>query len=593
MLESSRRIAFIDKQKCDPIRCAKECIKYDPINRSGGEGFHLGPDGKATIAEEVTTEAHQICAKKCPFDAIKIVRLPQEASGKPIHQYGVNGFRLYNLPIPVFGKVVGLLGRNGIGKSTAVKILSGMLRPNMGDLTKKPEDCKIEDLIAYFKGTVAQQYFEKMRDGKISVAFKPQGINLIPTQFNGKVKDLLSQVSSDVARVKKMTDTLQLTAILEHDIKTVSGGELQRIAIAATMLKDANVYMFDEPSSFLDIKQRLLVSKAIRELANEQTAVIVIEHDLIILDYMTDLIHIIYGSQGAYGVISQSKSVKNGINIYLEGYLKEENVRFRENEIKFYARPPREEDDLAPLTSWDTVKKKQGSFSLSINPGKVKRHDVVGILGENGIGKSTFAKILAGEISADSGSVLKKVDIAYKPQHIDTSSEELVMDVLSRAQTHYESQLIKPLKLEKLFLQKMNELSGGQLQTVRIVECLAKDVDLYLMDEPSAYLDTEQRLLMSKIIKDWMTEKGKTALIIDHDLLFIDYISDKILVFDGVPAVRGETHGPFDLQGGMNHFLADVALTFRRDEESHRPRANKIGSQLDSEQKSKKIYYYV
>ncbi len=589
-----KRIAIVDKTRCDPIRCAHECMKFDPINRSGGEGFHLGADGKATIAQEVTTEAHQICAKKCPFEAIKIVKLPQEATGKPIHQYGENGFRLYNLPIPIFGKVVGLLGRNGIGKSTAVKIISGLEHANLGEIQSiSPKKPTYEHLIEHFKGSIAQKYFEQMRNEEISVAFKPQSINLIPKQFQGKVSELLQKVSDDDTKIKSLCEKLQLNDFLEHDIKTLSGGELQRVAIAATVLKKANVYVFDEPSSFLDIKQRINVARFIQELADEQTAVVVIEHDLILLDYMADFIHLIYGSQGAYGVISKVKTTKIGINMYLDGFLRDENIQFRDNKISFHQRVLKDEGERPILTTYSDMQKKLGSFSLTVKSGDIHKHTVIGILGENGIGKSTFAKLIAGVDKPDSGTNKTHISLSYKPQHIDTNDDTLVQVYLQKAIEKYDSRLIKPLKLESLFTQELKSLSGGQLQLVNIVRCLSEDTQLYVMDEPSAYLDTEQRLVVSKILKDFMLETGKSALIIDHDLLFIDYLSHKIIVFDGKPAIEGYVTGPFDIQTGMNNFLQDLDITFRRDEESHRPRANKYGSQMDQKQRGENKYYYI
>src|SRR3989338_7302232 len=105
--------AIVDKEKCHPTECAHECMLYDPINRSGAEGFHLNKeDGKARIAEELVTEMHKICAKMCPFQAIKIIKLPEALNQEPIHSYGENQFRLFNLPMPLFGKVVGMLGVN-------------------------------------------------------------------------------------------------------------------------------------------------------------------------------------------------------------------------------------------------------------------------------------------------------------------------------------------------------------------------------------------------------------------------------------------------------------------------------------------------
>lgn len=586
-----KRIAIIDKIKCDPSRCAHECMKFDPVNRMGGEGFHIGEDGKATIHEEVTTDAHQICAKKCPFGAIKIVRLPKEASGDPIHQYSQNGFRLYNLPTPMFGKVIGLLGRNGIGKSTAVKILSGLLTPNMGDFTNK--NPSIQATIDRFKGTVAQEYFERLKRGELTIAYKPQPIHLIPKQFTGTVIELLKKTSSEEHKIKSICEKLTLTPLLNHTIDTVSGGELQRVAIAATMLKDAQVYIFDEPSSFLDIKQRLIVSAAIRELANENTAVVVIEHDLILLDYMTDLVHICYGEQGAYGVISHVKSSRIGINMYLDGYLRDENIQFRDKKIQFYDHIEKSDREQRDLTSWNELHKTQGTFTLDVKQGSIKKHDVVGILGENGIGKSTFAKLIAGVDTPTQGSVDLQVSLSFKPQTVDTESDEIVRVFLSDALEKYQHLFIKPLGIEPLLDQTLRSLSGGQLQNVMIVKCLSTKADLYLMDEPSAYLDTEQRLLISKVIKDFMLETGRSALIIDHDLLFIDYLSDKLIVFEGEPAKRGVVTGPFTMQEGMNAFLRDMHLTFRRDEQSNRPRANKPGSQMEQKQIAENKLYII
>jgi len=584
-----KRIAVIEKEKCINGRgCSFICGNVCPVNRTGEDCIVLG-DNKKPIIDESLCIGCGICPKRCPVSCISIINLPEQFDQEPIHRYGKNEFELFNLPTPIFGKVVGILGVNGIGKSTAIKILAGILKPNLGDLEKEAD---IDKLIEYFKGTESQLFFEKIKQGEIKLSYKPQQVDLIPKAEKGKVKDLLKKVD-EKKQLNKIAKELQIENILDNDITKISGGELQRVAIAATVLKKANLYVFDEPTSYLDIKQRIRVSKFIKNLADENTAVLVVEHDLIILDYMTNLVHIMYGKQGVFGVVSQPKATRQAINIYLEGYLREENVRFRDHKIKFETRPPIKKIAANVLTSWKNIEKKLGKFKLESKEGAIYRKDVVGILGENGIGKTSFVKILAEVEKPDKGEVTKKVTVSYKPQYLESSSDELVINVLQEALQKYTNQIVNPLNIKPLLDKKLNELSGGELQRVSIALCLSKKADLYLLDEPSAYLDVEQRLIVSKIIRDIMEQRGCSALIVDHDLLFIDYLSQRLLVFEGVPAKKGEAKGPFDMEEGMNVFLEDLEITFRRDPESNRPRANKEGSVKDREQKTKGRYYYV
>ncbi|TKJ17220.1 ribosome biogenesis/translation initiation ATPase RLI [Candidatus Woesearchaeota archaeon B3_Woes] len=581
------RLAIVEKEKCNPHACGDYlCIRLCPVNRAGDECI-TKVDNKAEIDEKLCTGCG-ICPKRCPFGAIHIINLPEELKERPIHRYGKNQFELFSLPTPIFGKVVGVLGVNGIGKSTAIKILAGILKPNLG----KDKEAKYEELIEYFKGTEAQSFFEKVKDKKIKISYKPQQVDLIPKAEKGKVKDLLKKVD-EKKQLDKIAKKLDIENILGNDIKKISGGELQRVAIAAAVLKKADLYIFDEPTSYLDIKQRINISKFIKSLANEDTAILVVEHDLIILDYMTDLIHIMYGKENCYGVVAQPRATRTAINTYLEGFLREENMRFRDHKIKFEKRPPIKSQEDNMLTSWKDIEKKLGKFDLKAQKGEVYRKDVVGILGENGIGKTSFAKILAEEIKPDKGEIDKKIKVSYKPQYLESESNKIVKDLLKDVIKKYENQIINPLNIKPLLNKKLNELSGGELQRVSIAFCLGKDADLYLLDEPSAYLDVEQRLIISKIIRDLMEIKGKTALIVDHDLLFLDYLSQKLLVFDGKPAVEGEAKGPFEMEEGMNIFLKDMKITFRRDGESNRPRANKEDSVKDREQKTKEKYYYI
>jgi ATP-binding cassette subfamily E protein 1 len=298
-----------------------------------------------------------------------------------------------------------------------------------------------------------------------------------------------------------------------------------------------------------------------------------------------------YGSEDVYGSVSGFKPTKNAINVYLGGYLKEENIRFRDKKVKFEARKTFSKKKDDELISWSGVGKKLGKFSLSAEDGSVNKGEVIGVLGENGIGKTTFVRILADDIKKDKGKLNGNVKVSYKPQYLE-SSDELVMVVLNDAISKFTNQIINPLNLKPLFEKKLNELSGGELQKVAIAYCLGRDAELFLLDEPSAYLDIEQRLIVSKVIRDFMELQNKSALVVDHDLLFLDYLSDKLMVFDGVPAKDGMVKGPFSMEDGMNMFLEKLGITLRRDKDSSMPRINKLNSRLDREQKEKGKYYY-
>ncbi len=578
------RIAVLRRSDCNPIKCDNLCIKLCPLNRAGAECIKTGEGGKPLIDEVICTGCG-ICSNRCPFDAISIINLPEELKKEPIHRYGKNGFALFNLPIPIFGKVVGIIGRNGIGKSTALQILSGIIQPNLGK-----EKADYNEVIEYFKGTEAHSFFVNVKEGSVQLSYKPQQVETIPRLHNGKVRYLLKNVD-EKGMLDNYAKILEIEKILDSDVKDISGGELQRVAIAAASLKKANIYFFDEPTSYLDIKQRIHVSQFIRSLIDEKTSVIVIEHDLIILDYMADLVHLMYGKPGCYGIASQTKSTKAGINIYLSGFIKEENVRFRDKELKFYSKPPLQLKQSERLVSWTSIRKGLGKFRLSADEGIIHKHEVIGVLGENGIGKTSLVRILAKEIKSDEGEIEGEVKISYKPQYIDLKDGS-VANILGEAVYKYENDIIGPLDIKPLLMKKTNELSGGEIQRVAIALCLCENADIFLIDEPSAYLDVEQRMVVSRIIRNVMEKRGASAIIVEHDLLFADFVSGRIMVFDGIPAEKGIAMGPFSMEDGMNRFLEKLGITMRRDSENMRPRVNKKDSQMDRKQRNEKKLYY-
>ena len=578
------RIAVIQKDKCNPQRCGNYCQKLCPINRKGEQCITINQ--KAAINEELCIGCG-IC-HKCPFEAISIINLPESLKQQPIHQYGKNGFRLFNLPLPQKNKVTGIIGKNGIGKTTAIEILSGILKPNLGK-----KQASEQEILEFFKGQELQNHFKNLN--RLKVSYKPQKVDQIPKITKGTVKALLTKVD-EKNQLEKITKQLEIFNILNHDIDQISGGELQRVAIAATVLKKADIYIFDEPTNYLDIKQRFKIAKFIRSLLNEKTSIIVIEHDLIILDYLSDIIHLMYGQESCYGIVSQPKTTKSGINIYLEGYLKQENIRFRDKKITFQEKTPEKSKKFSTLTTFTEISKKLNSFTLTTEQGEIKQQEIMGILGPNAIGKTTLMKILAGQLKPDSGE-LEKIKISYKPQYIKPDQNDLVINLLQKetkefSSSKYKTLILEPLKIQPLFNKDINTLSGGELQRVAIALALSRDSDLILLDEPSAFLDIEERLALSKTIKNFIEQKEISALIVDHDLLFIDYISDRLIIFSGQPAINGHCSSPSQMEEGMNSFLKDAKITLRRDTETKRPRINKPNSVLDRKQKESGKYYY-
>jgi ATP-binding cassette, sub-family E, member 1 len=586
------RIAVLERDSCHSRKCNLECITFCPVNKTGSDCIVLGQDAKALISEELCTGC-SICVKKCPFEAISIINVASELGEQKVHQYGVNAFRLYKLPIPKKQAVVGLVGRNGVGKSTALNILSGSLRPNLG----REEQPEWSDIIERFRGTELQGHFEAISGGKMRVSIKPQAVYLIPKIWKGTVSELLKSSSSSQKRVSEMVDSLSLNESLNRNVEALSGGELQRTAVAVAALKEADLYLFDEPSSYNDVFQRMKVSQVITDLAKE-ASVILVEHDLSFLDYLSDYIHILYGEPGVYGIVSSIQSARTGINELLEGFLQAENVRFRDQPVRFEVYSPTEDQsETPPICEYGKITKSYPNFLLSVEPGQIRLGQVIGVLGGNALGKTTFLKILAGLEAPSSGKVRLSAKVAYKPQYLSAEADVDVQTFLRNINKNLDagllqSQLVSPLRINKLYEKSLKTLSGGELQKVAIVATLLQDAGVYAFDEPSAFIDVEDRFVLAKAIQRFVRAMGKTAVIIDHDIQLVDIVSDDLMIFSGTPGVHGYATRPQGKVEGMSKFLRDLGITYRRDLNTGRPRVNKPQSKLDRSQKESGNYYY-
>ena len=599
--DENTRIAIVNTDKCKPNKCGQECKKKCPINKSGKQCVVVEKTSKKTEIAETLCTGCGICIKMCPFDALRIINLPKGIPTQTIHRYGKNMFKLYRLPSPKVGQVLGIVGKNGIGKSTALQILTAkQIKPNLGKFDDPPQ---WQDILKHFRGTELQSYFTKCLEENFKTIFKPQYVDQIPKQAQGKVGDIIKK-KDERGTAEYYIKEFQMEGQLEREVKVLSGGELQRFAILVVQIREGNVYMIDEPATYLDVRQRLIVSNKIREMTllnDGGNYVIVVEHDLSILDYLSDLVCILYGQESAYGVVTMPIGVREGINAFLEGFIQTENMRFRDEELTFKIKDNLEEEVELPVErlqyEYPAMKKKLGNFELTIHEGQFSNSQIIVQLGENGTGKTTFVKILAGLDKEQKDSV-PELKVSFKPQTIAPKFEGTVKDLLyNRIRNIWETNILfkthvyNQMHIEPIENQEVQKLSGGELQRVALVLALGKKADVYLIDEPSAFLDCEQRIVTAKSIKRFIMHCHKTAFIVEHDFIMATYQADKVIVYEGSPGEKCTANTPLNLVEGMNKFLSILGVTFRRDPSNFRPRINKLDSQKDQEQKANGNYF--
>ncbi|KAI2514030.1 putative Fer4-like domain in RNase L inhibitor [Fragilaria crotonensis] len=624
--DSMTRIAIISSSKCKPNKCHQECKKSCPVVKSGKQCIEVTGKSKLAFISEPLCIGCGICVKKCPFDAIAIINLPKDLERNTTHRYGPNSFKLHRLPMPRPGQVLGLVGTNGIGKSTALKVLAGKMKPNLGRHDAPPD---WEEILVHFRGSELQNYFTRILEDTLKATIKPQYVDHIPKAVKGQVLEILKRKNErseiegwDV--LNWATTEAELNHVLDRDVGVLSGGELQRFAIAYVAIQQSDVYMFDEPSSYLDVKQRLTAAHMIRSLLDGEHGsgrfVLVVEHDLAVLDYLSDYICVLYGQAGGYGVVTMPFSVRVGINAFLAGFIPTENLRFRDDAMTFKVSERAETDigkrDVMQSYTYPAMTKTQSKgksrFILHVEAGGFTDSEIIVLLGENGTGKTTFVRMLAGLMKSDEQAAFEAegldyeasqagapdLNVSYKPQKIAPKFPGTVRQLLherirdSYVHPQFVSDCMKPLVIDNIIDNLVQTLSGGELQRLAIVVALGKPADVYLIDEPSAYLDSEQRIICAKVIKRFIMHAKKTAFIVEHDFIMATYLADRVVVYTGQPGIEATATAPQSLLTGMNQFLQSLQVTFRRDPVNFRPRINKRGSQKDMEQKRSGNYFF-
>jgi len=597
-------IAIINKDKCKPSRCASECKKACPVNRIGKQCIEIEEIAKIneSLCIAKTTNCN-ICVKKCPFGAINIVKIPSEIKNNLVHCYGENLFRLYKLPEPKLGKIIGILGQNGCGKSTIMHILCKLIIPNFNDMGNEIQP---HDVIKNIRGTELQKYMCNLYENKLTHKLKPQDIMTIVKSTKNKertIKELLEKYVSH-EKYNEIIEYLELNKIYDNNLSTISGGELQKLIITVSLLAESNVYIFDEPTNYLDIEFRIKIANLIKELSNEHNYIFVVDHDLSILDFVSDYIHLMYGEPGAYGVVGTLSPAYEAINNFFEGYIPADNIKFRSEPYKLVESQIEEEqygNKLYNIQLYEGTELLFDNFSLNIKECVISPEtNMIVILGKNGTGKSTFLKYLEKNVSNVSYKHQINNALFDNDKYTNICVKDLLFNEIQSAMISgmFVSDVINLLSINKIYDKQVRKLSGGELQRVSIALCLGKPADIYLLDEPSASLDVEQRFNTTKVLKRFLLHNRKLGFIVEHDILmtmsFGKEYGSKIMVFEeqSIDNKRCSQNSELlDFKTGINKFLKIINTTFRTDGVNKRPRINKLNSTKDYEQKQNNKYY--
>ncbi|VVA98696.1 unnamed protein product [Arabis nemorensis] len=218
-------------------------------------------------------------------------------------------------------------------------ILCGNIKPNLGRFDRTPD---WKEILTYFRGSELQNYFTRFVEDDLKSVLKIQHVD--EYRETDDIVETLLRRADERGVFSELCDELELNQILDRNVKDLSGGELQRFSIGETAMKEADIYMFDEPPSYLDVRQRLKATQVIRSLLKSNNYVIVVEHDVSVLDYLSDFICCLYGTPGAYGVVTFPFSVREGINVFLAGFGPAENLRFRDESLIFRVTETPEEE---------------------------------------------------------------------------------------------------------------------------------------------------------------------------------------------------------------------------------------------------------
>ena len=432
------------------------------------------------------------------------------------------------------GECILLCGKSGCGKSTLLKLINGII-PEFydGDICGSVRVNGINTFtteiheLSKFVGSVFQnpktQFYTTNTTDEIAFGLENYGID---TEAINK-------------RIIEVEKDLRLERLMNKNIFNLSGGEKQKIAIASTYALSPEIFVLDEPSSSLDIKSMKELSQTIENLKAMGKTIIIAEHRLWYLKDIVD--RAIYMEDGKiireYNMeeiekLSEDERLKTGLR-----HSSYKDINLVNNEESF--------NEESSLEMRNLIFKRNARTILSIDNIKFSYGNIIGIVGENGIGKSTFAKIVCGLYKTNDGEILKADKRFNRRNRIkesllvmqevnyqlftDTVFDEILLTSKIRDKNIINTYL-KDMELENIIDRNPHTLSGGQKQRVIILSALLSGKKILFFDEPTSGLDYRNMKIVAKNIKK-VKKKDRLILIISHDIEFLESVCDSIVEF--------------------------------------------------------------
>ncbi|XP_013637391.1 PREDICTED: ABC transporter E family member 2-like isoform X2 [Brassica oleracea var. oleracea] len=497
--------------------------------------------------EQMTLEARQFTnvANDVPLDI-------------PTHRYGPGSFDIHGLPNLYLGTVVGLLGGKSTGKTTCLKILAGQLKPNLGRFEDPPE---WDEIIDHFDTEHIRTYLTRLQTNTLNVALKSQDLTVYRSSLTVRTS-LEESKGTGFDSMEELIEDLDMTSMLDTCVTDLSDAELQRFAIASTIVQMADVYLFDEPTIFLDARQKYQVARVILSVVKPDRYVCITDNDMSVLDLVCD--HILYtGEETTSG------------EVHLDHYpLTLEEIS---------------EEIVTPPTYRypETVVKGFGTFSLHVMGGDLRSSEITVVLGNMHTGKTLFLEWL-NRISVGQDFSHKDQKMIKCENRHDTVATHLYRLIrFSSLDRVFQELVLKPLGIVKILDKRIKEVSQSTLQKIAIATCLGQEgARVFLLDEPSIHLDARERVIAAQTIKRFIAYSRKAALVVEQDFMMATYLADRVIVVQGEPGVQSTVNSPVLMSNGVNQYLSDLNITCRTNRFTSLARMNKPRSVEDEEQKT-------